>query len=271
MINFDDLNKADQNIDDLIKLRDQLINASSYINSIKSNLTWLKKVCTEIPEQSDKILSLAEVPVQNTMLINPSNLDFSFVTGATGSYHAYSADTREIIRSYGSLHYNLITEYDELYKTEDLIDEIIEKMKEYREPLIEFEPAAVLHEAKEAYSKWKAGAIDNADLSASIRAFQDIFNGLLKRAWVDHLFGPDSKKSPDFSWPKISEALGKNGGGCKMILRKMQGTEDKLHELFTEVLKKTKEISKEEMDTCFKDYIEHVYAIINLVDESIMK
>jgi hypothetical protein len=265
MINLDDINDAEDKINELFRVRDEIVKASPYLNDILANLSWTKKVCSEIPEKANDFLELIQEPIKSTLSLNSSNLDYSFVTGATGSYHAVSADTREIIKTYGSQHYNLITEYETLFKTEDLIDRIIEGLSYFRVDLIKYRPIEILLEAKEAYAKWKAGSKDNSDLAKDIRAYQDVFNGVLNMAKLA-TYNVKPKGKPDNSWPKMTEVLGKEGGGCKKTFKNLQSKEDELHLAFTEIMKKTRNVSNPEMETLFKDYIEHAYSIINLIN-----
>jgi hypothetical protein len=262
-----DLNNAEKNIDDLFNLRDQLINSSPYLNDMKSRLQWYKKAITELPKEADNFFSLIDIPLQSILSINPSNLDYSSVTGATGSFYSVSADTRQIIASYGSQHYSLITEYENLKKTEDIIDEVIEILSMLNEDYITFHPEEILNEAKNSYAKWKAGAIDNSDLAGSTRSFQDIFKGCLAKAWTEI-----SKSKPQaFSWNKMSETLAKKKGNCESSLIKVKNADDDFHTEFTEIFKKTKKVNPEEMDNIFKGYIEHLYSIINLIELDLLK
>lgn len=270
MINFDDLNDAENKINELFRVRDEINKASPYLNDILANLLWTKKICSEIPEKTNDFLNLVEEPVKSTLSLSISNLDYSFVTGATGSFHAVSADTREIIKTYGSQHYNLITEYDTIYKTEDFIDRILEGLSLFRDDLKKYRPIEILLEAKEAYAKWKAGSIDNSDLAKDIRAYQDVFNGVLNMAKLA-TYDVKPKGKPDNSWPKMTQVLGKEGGGCKKTFNNLQRKEEELHLAFTEIMKKTKSVSNPEMETLFKDYIEHAYSIINLINMDLFK
>jgi hypothetical protein len=270
MPDLDDINKAEEKINMLFALRDTLQKASPYLNNIKANLEWYKKVCFTIPEQQEYILSLLEDPIKSTLVLEPNVFSLGLVTGITGSYFAASGDTRVAIQSYGNKYYSLISEYDEINKTETLIDHINAILESFREDLQKFNPQGLLHEAKNSYSEWKAGAISNSDLAKDIRAFQDILNGLLHKARVS-TYHPSLKTNPEFSWNKMTEALAKEGNGCLKSLRKQQKVNERLHQAFTEIMKGTKEVNDVEMCRIFKDYIEHVYSILNLIDEKYFK
>lgn len=265
MINFDDLNKAEENIEKLFELRDELINSSSLLNDMKSKIQWYKKAITDLPEEADNFYTMIEHPIESVLSITPTNLDYSSVTGATGSFYSVSGDARHTITSYKKTHYQLLEEYEELNHTETLIDQILVFVDDMRQELKEYDPTRLLEESKKAYAKWIAGAIDNSELAASIRAFQDVFKGCLRDSWVK----ASKLNKPKFSWDKMAEAIGKKGGGKKSLLH-AKGAEDEFHDAFTRILKKTKVVSKDEMEIIFKGYIEHLYGIINLVDQGIM-
>lgn len=258
----EDLENAKNNIDNLFELRDQLIKSSPYLADIKSHIQFYEKAIYEIPESADNFLSLIETPIQSVLSLSPINLDFSSVTGATGSFYSVSGDTKQIIAGYCKSHHSLITEYNDIKKTEKIIDEIIEYIDEFRDSLKEYDPIKLLRDSKEAYAKWETGAIDNSDLAKEIRAFQDIFKGCLNIAWQE----TGKLKCNDFKWNKMSEVLGKNNGGCKNTLKGIKIKEDKYHSEFSEILKKTKIVRNEEMKELFKGYIQHLYAIINLIN-----
>ena len=51
---------------------------------------------------------------------------------------------------------------------------------------------------------------------------------------------------------------------------KQQTINEGIWKKLTPILKKTNDISKSEMDHLFKEYIEHVFSVINLIDDSII-
>jgi hypothetical protein len=261
-MNKEDLDNAENNIDNLFKLRDEIIKSSPYLADMKSRIQFYKKAIDQIPEKETNFLSLIETPINNIITLSPTNLDFTSITGATGSFYSVSGDTKQIITDYGQTHYNLITEYNAIKKTEELVDEILELIKEFRAELKTYKPLELLNDAKEAYAKWQTQAIDNSDLAKEIRAFQDVFGGCLNNAWQT----AGNLKSSEFKWNKMAEVLGKDTGGCKNSLKANKSKEEKYHSDFSEILKKTNNVTKEEMDEIFKGYIEHLYSTINLID-----
>lgn len=269
MAGYNDLEKAKENINEIFRRRDEYIKASPILNVIKANIEWYQKVCKEIPEKEDSILQNIDVPIQIVLTLAPSNFNVYDASGATGSFYSVSGHTITIIQSFGSEHYNLINEYDEINKTDDLIILILKELLNLWPELQEVSLYDLLFEAKETYAKWKAYSVSNSDLAKDIRAFQDIFNGTLHRARV-HTYTPIPKEYPDPSWPKMVDALARKGSRCNKTLKEMQGAEMSLHLAFTEIMKKTKEVNKLEMDRLFKTYIEHIYAIISMIDMDIL-
>lgn len=263
----EDLENAKNNINNLIKLRDSLVESSPYLADMISRISFYEKVITQIPDKTDSIFSLIETPINSILNLNPTNLDFSSITGTTGSFYAVSGDTKQIITESGNANYYLITEYNNIKKTEDLIDEILNYIEEFREDLKKYEPYKLLKDAKEAYEKWKTQAIENSELAKEIRAFQDIFKGCLNTAWQTS----GNLKSSEFKWNKMAEVLGKDSGGCKNTLKENKSKEDKFHSEFSQILKKTKTVTRKEMEDLFKTYIEHLYSILNLINLNKLK
>lgn len=269
MVDYDDLNKAQEKIKGFFQIRDEIIKASPYLNALYDNIGWYKNVCDKIPESQSEII----LPLEDSLSIiagfNPSTFTVIDASTATGSLFTVSGGTRSLIQSFGSEYYYLIAENEQINKTETLIDQIYDKIASYRTELQSDKPLNVLAEAKDCYAKWKAGSVSNSDLAKDIRDFQDIFNGVLHRARCMS-YSPIPKKFPDKSWPKMSLALAKKHAGCIKKLQAMQTEETRLHFEFTLITKKTKTVDAYQMDRLFKDYIEHVYAIVNLINDDLM-
>ena len=64
--------------------------------------------------------------------------------------------------------------------------------------------------------------------------------------------------------------IGKKEPANKKALMKQQTINEGIWKKLTPILKKTNDISKSEMDHLFKEYIEHVFSVINLIDDSII-
>ena len=68
---------------------------------------------------------------------------------------------------------------------------------------------------------------------------------------------------------KLNRILIQNG--CKNTLKKAQNKEDSLHSFFSGILKKTEEADSSKMENAFKEYIEHLYSIINFLNLDLFK
>jgi hypothetical protein len=262
-----DLAKAEAIIDNLFELRDQLIQITPQLSTIKSFIKIYAKTIDEVPDSEKAIFSIIENPINGILSLNNSNIDFHSISGATGSFYAGIHETRNIVSMYGSNHSDLIYEFENINKTEDLIDEILSNISKFKPVIKKFKPYEVLTDAKVSFENWKTNAISNSDLAKDIRAFQDIFKGCLKISC--EITGKNM--GAKLKWNKMAEILGKKNNGCVNQLIKLKSVEDEYHNTFSQVLKKTKEISKEEMGKNFNGYIEHLYSIINLIDQQIMR
>ena len=83
--------EKEKNIDDLFKIRDEIIKSSPYLADMKLRIQFYKKAIDQIPEKENNFLSLIETPINNILSINPTNLDFTSVTGTTGSFYSVSS------------------------------------------------------------------------------------------------------------------------------------------------------------------------------------
>lgn len=265
MIEFDDIEKSKQSIDNILKLGEEIIKAAPFLNKEKQMLDLYGKVYSSIPENKESILSSIEGPIQNIQSMNNSNFNMSFVTGSTASFMTAFIETRQTIKSYGSEYYYLINEYESIYKAEAIIENILDSLKSID---------SVLHsqfeDAKRTFGEWKVDFKTNSDLAKDIRTFQDTFKGYLNKLRV-----PKDKwildDFPEFSWPKMSETIVKKGAGYLKSLKLQQSIHDNSHTKFTVILKKTEEVSKKKMEELFIRYVEHVFAVINLIDENLLK
>lgn len=264
MIEFDDIEKSKQNIDNILKLGEEILKAAPFLNRDKQMLDLYGKVYRTIPQNQENILSGIEGPIKNIQAMNSSNFNMSFVTGSTASLMTAFTETRDMIKNYGSEYYYLIKEYEAIYEIDNIIENILDSLK-----TIDSELHTQFDDAKRTYGEWKADFKTNSDLAKDIRTFQDTFKGYLNKLRV-----PKDKWDldafPEFSWPKMSEAIVKKGSGYLKSLKLQQSIHDNSHTRFTVILKKTEDVSKMEMDELFKRYVEHVFAVINLIDESMI-
>jgi len=259
MAEFDDLGKAKNVINSLFDLRAELISASPMLVEMLKTIELHEKSCDEISEKKEVILAAIDEPINYILSIDPGNFKASYAMSATGLFYNTSGDTRTIITSYGNKHYHLIEEYDEINKTEIIIERVLDILAAMDGDLYKH-----MKIAKSTYGEWKADAKNNSDLSKDIRNFQDNFKGYLHLRRVKKNT-TEGVKLPDFSWSKMADAIGKSGSGFVKTLKNQQCVNDKLHLEFTTIMKLTKTVTKKEMDRFFKDYIEHVYTVLTCI------
>jgi hypothetical protein len=265
MANFDDFEKADLVIKEFFRKRDEFIKASPYIEDIRATIDWYKKVYTEIPGSKEAILNAVDSPLKAVLGFNLNDFTLSSATGATGSFYETSGTTRSIIQSYGVQYNYLIDEYYEISETENIIDRLSNTIAEIDQDL-----SLSLQTAKTTYLEWKTGAKSDSDLCKDIRSFQDFFKGFLNKVRLKAIL-ENRKKAPKFSWPKMVEPIAKKGGGSLKTLKNQQGVHEKSHSDFTKIMKGTKIVEREEMSKIFKDYIEHLFTIVESVDWTLFK
>jgi len=63
---------------------------------MKTRIQFYKKAIDQIQEKEANFLSLIEAPINNILTLSPTNLDFTSVTGATGSFYSVSGDTKQL-------------------------------------------------------------------------------------------------------------------------------------------------------------------------------
>lgn len=252
-----ELQSAKQVIQNINKLRDDLVKATPLLNFIEENIAWYEKVCIQMPNQEQQVLTILEHPISIINAINPLKFDTYPLTAATGSFASISGETRNIISVEGGGNYDLLNEYQQINSTEKQIQQAITILED-----IDKELRTTLSIAEQTYSFWKGGVKTDSDLSKDIRTFQDLFNGFLKKLRAKSI----GKMPKDNSWPKMAEAICKSGPGNLQKLKSQQNIDDKLHLIFTETFKRTKKYTKEEFDLFLKEYVEHLLVVLSLID-----
>lgn len=259
-----EIEKAEEQINGLIKLGEEIKNAMPYLLSINANLEWYNKVYKNIEDKRPELLEIIKCPLDNINSLEYSQFNLSFATGSTASFFTASADTKTIINSAGKEFEYLLNEYDNLNPINDTIENILNQLRNIDESLFK-----ELEQVSKSYSEWNAGFRTNSDLAKDARTFQEHFKGYLnklrvpKKNWA-------TDKIPGKSWKKMVDEICKKGNGNKKAFMKQQKIDEEIWSKLTPVLKKTCEISKSEMDSLFKMYIEHVFSVINLIDEKIL-
>lgn len=278
MIEFDDIEKSKKNINSLFKLRDEINIATPYLNDMLAKLNWYEKVYQTIPDKQNLILNYIDTPVSLTNGISPSDFSFQHVSGLTGSYYSSSEETISIIKEYGSEHYGLINEYYEISKLDVLFTRTLDYFSKINPNLetvdkISGEPISIyksFEDIRKTYAEWKSGSKSNSDLAKDCRSFLDIFRGVLHRARLK-TYTPPLDRNPGENWIKMSEALSRSGGGCKKQLKALQHKDDAFFQLFSGALKKTENISAQEMNEQTSDFVIFIDLVITLIDEKLLK
>lgn len=264
MTEKNEIEKAKDKINGLISLGEEIKKATPYLLSIKENLDWYDKVYESIEDKRSEILQAIKWPLENINSLDYANFNMNFATGATASLFTASADTTTIISSAGDEYNFLLQEFDNLNPTERTIVNILNQLNNIDESILkEFE------QVKNSYAEWNAGFRSNSDLAKDTRTFQEHFNGFLNKLRI-----PKKDwgivKIPKKSWNKMVNEIGKKEPANKKALMKQQTINEGIWKKLTPILKKTNDISKSEMDHLFKEYIEHVFSVINLIDDSII-
>jgi len=258
-----DLINAKGKLQEILTLRDNLINATPLLNIINENLSWYEKAYNQIPiEHGENLLGMLDNSISAIVELNPATFSFNPLTAATGSFVAVSGDTRNIINVVGGAYSSLIVEYDQINAAEKQIGQAILLIEQ-----VDSELASVLRVAKNTFEFWKGELRNNSDLAKDIRSFQDLFKGHLNKLRAKANGGKIPK---EFSWPKMAEAIVKSGAGNLQNLKKQQKIHDDLHLVFTETFKGTRKGTKAEMEQYFKDYIEHVLVILSLIKADLL-
>lgn len=278
MIEFDDIEKSKQNINSLFKLRDEINIATPYLNDMLAKLNWYEKVYQVIPDKQKLILNNIDTPVSLTNGISPTDFSFQQISGLTGSYYSSSVETISIIKKYGSQYYGLINEYYDISKIDELFVRILNFFSEVNPNLetidkISGKPISIyisFDDVRKTYAEWKSGSKSNSDLAKDCRSFLDIFRGILHKARLK-TYNPPLDRNPGENWIKMSEALARSGGGCEKQLRALQNKDDDFFQLFTKLLKKTENISTQEMNEQASDFVIFIDLVITLIDEKLLK
>lgn len=278
MIEFDDIEKSKKNIYSVFKLRDEINTATPYLNDMLAKLNWYEKVYQTIPDKQEMILNNIDTSVSLTNGISPTAFSFLQVSGLTGSYYTSSVETISIIKEYGSQHYDLINEYYDISKLDELFDRILNSLSKVNPNFetidkISGKPISIFksfEDVRKTYAEWKSGSKSNSDLAKDCRSFLDIFRGVIHKARLK-TYNPPLERNPGENWIKMSEALSRSGGGCEKQLKALQHKDDAFFQLFTKLLKKTENISTQEMNEQTSDFVIFIDLVITLIDENLLK
>ncbi len=269
-----DLKSAQEKMKEWIALRDNLIQASPYLDSIQRRLNWYDEAIEKMPHQEDKFLNLIELPVSSFLDLTLNELSEPTIHAATGSFYTASGETRQILYDERSSYYELYQGFEQLNKTDDTIDSILKQMSLFNDDFTKVNPSGnsknlvqLFEDVKAAYSQWNLKAIDSSSFAKEIRSFQDAFNGCLNLARLRN----DGLTKAEYKWNKMAKSLALNSKSNQNALIQLGSKEDDFHDKFTVVLKKTETISYDDMTILFKNYVDHLYSTISLIDIEKMK
>lgn len=260
-----DIKKAKDKIDTIIDLGQKIQAATPYLINIKANLNWYEETCDAIKNKEEEILNPLTGPLEQINNINYTSINVTLCSGLAATFmSASAADTREIIVAANPDKQYLLKEYDKIYVINNLVEEILEILTQIDPKLYD-----QFKEMSNSYAQWKTDMRTNSDLAKDTRTFQEQYEGTLNKLRISK---KDWNKNdfPKMSWNKMVEAISKKGGENRQAFMKQKKISEDIWKELTPIMKKTKGVNKETMDSLFKRYIEHVYAVLNLIDENIL-
>jgi hypothetical protein len=247
----------------LLRLGQEIQDSTGALNNYISTMEWVEKAYVAMPTQSSQIYSGFNSTVDGYLQLSTDEFTKSFATGSTANVITTAiTDTRQIIMTAGNQYRYLLTEFYQINPTKKRLEEVLNQLRTINEELYN-----LFEIASNTYEQWESGLRDNSDLCKDIRTFQDIFHGWLHKL---RLKSDGAPKNKDTSWQKMSESIYKSGSGNLSSLKKQEFFHDDCHNKFTVVMKRTHQMSKSEMEATFSDYVNHVYSVINLIDESLL-
>lgn len=264
MIYKDDINKAQEHIKGLIKLGEQIQESTQYLLKINENLDWYKDVFDSIPDKQNDILSIIESPILGLQNLNYSDFSLAVATGSTAMVLTSFEDTSTLINNSDEKYHYLLDKLDEINPVDKTIDEILSQLNKIEKSLFD-----EFSQVKNSYDQWRVKFRSNSDLAKDIRTFQEHFEGNLNKLRVPKC-NWENVKIPRWSWNKMINEIGKPGAEYKRALLKQKSISENIWKILTPVLKKTKEVTDEEMRDLFKSYVEHLYSVISLIDDRII-
>jgi hypothetical protein len=260
-----DIKKAKDKIDSIIDLGQKIQEATPYLINIRANLDWYEETCDAINNKEEEILNPLTGPLKQIINIDYTGINVPLCSGIAATFmSASAADTREIIVASNPDKQYLLVQYDKIYEINNLIREILEILTQ-----IDPKFCDQFKEMTSSYAQWKTDMRTNSDLAKDTRTFQEQFEGTLNKLRI-------SKKNwnkndfPKMSWNKMVEAISKKGSENRQAFMKQKKISEDIWKELTLIMKKTKGVNKETMDSLFKRYIEHVYAVLNLIDVNIL-
>jgi len=260
----DDINKAKEHIEGLLKLGKEIQDAAPYLININQNLDWHNSVYGNLEDKRESVISIIKGPLSELSSFNYCDFNLSVASGFTGTVLTATADTSTLIRESDPKFQFLLSDLSKINPIEQTLEEISKRLQYIDTGLLnEFD------DVKLCYSQWLADLKSNSDIAKDTRTFQEHFNGILNKLRI-----PKKdwriKKIPSMSWNKMADSICKGGSVNKASFQKQQNIGNKTWDSFTNIMKKQITVTKEEMEEIFKDFTTHIYAVLTLIDDKIL-
>jgi len=265
MADRNDIKSAKDKIDDIIELGKKIQDSTPHLINIKANLNWYEETCDAIKNKEEEILHPLTGPLEQINKIDYTSINVPLCSGIAATFmSASAAETRETVLSTGNEYHYLLDKYSDIYESDALLSNISDKVK-----LIDSTLNSELDQVKNCYYQWKSDLKSNSDLAKDARTFLEHFKGTINKLRVP-MVDWGKVDIPEKSWPKMVDKISKNGSENKRAFMKQQKISEDIWKELTPIMKKTIVVDKVTMDSLFKRCIEHLYAVLNLIDENIL-
>lgn len=260
----DDINKAKLHIDGLIKLGKEIQESTPFLISISQTLDWCNRVYGNMKEKRIEILNILKDPVEQLSSFDYSEFDRGAASGFTGTVFTATADTSTLIKGSGQEFQFLLEDLNKINPIEKIIENISRQLIHVDNQLY-----SDFQDVKQCYFQWVAGLRSNSDLAKDARTFLEHFYGIMnklrtpKKDW-------SKEKISKISWNKIADLICKKGSIHKQSFLRQQKIGEEIKISLTKIMKKMQSIPEKDMEDLFRRFVEHVYAIINLIDNNIL-
>ena len=261
-MNLEDIQNGRLKINSILKLGDEIRNATPLLLDLDKNLEWCGKVYTNLEEHQSLLNNILWLPLENLNSLDNGNFNLSFATGSSATFSTAFNETKEIIKQSTPTYQFLLREFEEINPIGKVIARILNVIGKI-DPILQTE----FEEVSKSYNEWEAGARTNSDLAKDARTFQEHFNGYLNKLRVPKKDW-ETVKIPSKSWKKMVDEISKNGTANKNAFMKQQKIGEDIWDNLTPILKKTKEVTKNDLENLFTTFVEHIFSVINLIDET---
>lgn len=259
------IDKAKEKVNKLNKLGKEIKKAQPKLNDISFRLDLISDIYSLKNPTRDKFLDPFEPFVES---VNNIKIEEFTVTDASGSAGIGATGTSILTGMISQVIGSFDT--NEGNYTQQLLNKLYDYNYQRKKNQIIYEELCTLNNklasqfqhVTDSHDQWTNGLLDSSDLAKDMRNFLEHFKG--------HLNILRSKKEnrgendvPKFSWNKVAKALSKKGKETYVSLLKQQLFHLNLHTNLSQILKTTE---KHNMVYIFNEFIEHIYAVVNLID-----